>query len=73
MTELQHFMLSTCFGATVGMLTGELITIIIFAVSAIKDKIRKHKERKASENKQAPCPRGRRSNLPPCWGKRKDR
>lgn len=48
MTEVQHFMLSICFGATVGMLTGEFITIIIFAISAIKDKIRKHKEKKAN-------------------------
>lgn len=51
MTEVQHFMLSICFGATVGMLTGKLITIIIFAVSTIKDKIRKNKEKKANENK----------------------
>jgi len=51
MTEFQELMLSTCFGVTVGFLVGELITIIIFAISAIKNKIKKHKEKKANLDK----------------------
>ena len=44
MTEIQSLMLSVCFGAVVGMLVGNLIGIIQFAIEGYKEKERERKE-----------------------------
>ena len=49
MTEIQETMLNICFGAMTGVFIAEVIIIIAGAASWIKDKIRKHKERKNSK------------------------
>lgn len=49
MTEVQELMLYTCFGAMTGVFIAELIFLIASAVSWVKDKIRKHKESKKTQ------------------------
>ena len=44
MTELQEFMLCVCFGAVVGMIGGNIASIIIFAIHDLKEKRRRRKE-----------------------------
>lgn len=51
MTELQEMMLYFCFGGMCGVFISEIIIIIEFAVSCVKDKFRKRKEaKKANES-----------------------
>ena len=50
MTEIQETMLNICFGAMTGVFIAEVIIIIGWAASWIKDKIRKHKERKNTKD-----------------------
>lgn len=49
MTEFQEMMLNICFGAMTGVFIAELIILIASAVSWVKEKIRKHKEKKQSK------------------------
>lgn len=51
MTEFQELMLYSCFGAMTGVFIAELIIIIASAVSWVKDKIRKHNEKKNNTKK----------------------
>lgn len=51
MTEFQELMLYSCFGALTGVFIAEFIIIIASAVTWVKDKIRKHKEKKNSTKK----------------------
>ena len=51
MTEFQELMLYSCFGALTGVFIGELVIIIASAVTWVKDKIRKRKEKKNSTKK----------------------
>ena len=51
MTEFQELMLYTCFGAMTGVVVAEIIFLIASAVSWVKDKIRKRKEKKANPDK----------------------
>ena len=51
MTEFQELMLYSCFGALTGVFIGELVIIIASAVTWVKAKIRKHKEKKNSTKK----------------------
>lgn len=48
MTELQHLMLSACFGAVVGTVIANMVLVIQYAIESHKDKKRKCKEKKAS-------------------------
>ena len=51
MTEFQELMLYSCFGALTGVFIGELVVLIVSAVTWVKDKIRKRKEKKNSTKK----------------------
>ena len=46
MTELQEMMLYFCFGGMCGVFISEIIIIIEFSVSCVKDKFQKRKESK---------------------------
>jgi type III secretory pathway component EscT len=43
MTQLQEIMLAVCFGSVIGAFLGNLISIIIYAVSGCGQMKRKHK------------------------------
>lgn len=49
MTEFQEMMLNICFGAMTGVFIAEIIILIASAVGWVKEKIRKHKEKKQSK------------------------
>lgn len=51
MTEIQELMLYSCFGALTGVFIAEFIILIASAVSWVKAKIRKRKEKKNSTKK----------------------
>ena len=51
MTEIQEMMLSVCFGAVIGAFIGNLISIIVFAVSERREKKRRRKVEKADAEK----------------------
>ena len=51
MTELQEMMLSVCFGAVIGAFLGNLISIVVFAVSERKEKRRRRKAAKEAADK----------------------
>ena len=51
MTEFQELMLYSCFGTLTGVFIGELVVLIVSAVTWAKDKIRKRKEKKNSTKK----------------------
>lgn len=49
MTELQHLMLSVCFGAVMGSFIANIVLIIQYAIESHKDKKRKRKEASAKD------------------------
>lgn len=49
MTEVQNFMLTVCFGCTMGFLIGTFGIMISDSISYLKKKRRKKKEQKEQE------------------------
>lgn len=49
MTEVQSFMLTVCFGCTMGFLIGTFSIMILDGISYLKKKRRKKKEQKEQE------------------------
>ena len=46
MTEFQNIMLCACFGASVGMMVGNLVSAFIFIIEEIVEMVRKRKAQK---------------------------
>ena len=51
MTEVQNFMLTVCFGCTMGFLIGTFCIMISDGISYLKKKRRKKKEQKETKKK----------------------
>ena len=50
MTQTQGIMLAVCFGSVIGAFIGNLISIIVYAVSGCREKKHRHKAaKKAAE------------------------
>lgn len=47
MTEVQNFMLTVCFGCTMGFLIGSVSMMIVDGICYMKEKRRKKKQEKA--------------------------
>jgi len=51
MTQMQEMMLAVCFGSVIGAFIGNLIAIIVYAVSGCKEKRRRRKAAKEASDK----------------------
>ncbi|MDD3400786.1 MAG: hypothetical protein PHT58_04050 [Eubacteriales bacterium] len=51
MTQMQELMLAVCFGSVIGAFIGNLISIIMFAVSERREKKRRRKAEKVVADK----------------------
>ena len=52
MTNIEHMMLSVCFGMNVGWMLGDLMIIITDGIKLLKEKIKKKKEQNINNDKE---------------------
>lgn len=51
MTQMQEIMLAVCFGSVIGAFLGNLISIIVYAVSGCRGEKRRYKTAKEAAEK----------------------